>query len=93
LKKEIDAKEIAHVSAALMSSKNCKSAVKYIDEKTIVRATWHNKPKANNRSETMVVTIGSPNYKEREFIKKCKKTNNSSFPKIPIQIKSYPIKK
>jgi hypothetical protein len=92
MKKEIDAREIASVSAALMSIKDCRSAVKYIDDKTIVRATWHNKPKANNRIEVMVVTIGAPNYKEREFIKKCKKSGES-FPIKKIQLKHYPIKK
>jgi hypothetical protein len=72
MKKEIDSKHIASVCSALMSG-DAKSAVKYLDEKTIVRATWHNKPMSRNRLETMVVTIGAPNYLERAFIKKCNK--------------------
>jgi len=72
MKKEIDAKHIATVCAALMSS-DAKSAVKYLDDKTIVRATWHNKPMSRNRSETMVVTIGAPNYRERATIARYKR--------------------
>ena len=70
MKQDIDAREIAQVTAALMVS-DAKSAIKYLDVKTIVRATWHNKPKANSKRETIIVTIGQPNYRERKFIAKC----------------------
>jgi len=90
MKKEIDAREIAHVAAALMTS-DCKSAVKYLDDKTIVRATWHNKPTGRARKETMVVTIGAPNYREVKFINRLKKANEP-FPVKKIQLKSYPVK-
>ena len=70
MKKEVDAKEIAQVTAALMVS-DAKSAVKYLDNKTVVRATWHDKPSDKNKRETMIVTIGHPNYKEAKFIAKC----------------------
>ena len=70
MKKDIDSKEIAQVTAALMVS-DAKSAVKYLDAKTVVRATWHNKPNYKNTRETMIVTIGHPNYLEVKFIAKC----------------------
>ena len=71
---------------------NCKSAVKFLDEKTIVRATWRNKPKGNNTREEIVVTIGCPNYLERAFVKQCKQSGEK-FPIRKIQLKYYPIKK
>ena len=67
MKKQIDHKLFSTVCAALIGS-DAKSAIKYIDDKTVVRATWHNKPRANNRMEYMVVSFGAPNYRERAFI-------------------------
>jgi len=91
MKTEIDTKWIATVSATLIAS-DAKSAIKYLSEKLVVKATWHNKPKANNRGETMVVTFGKPNYLERKFIADCKKAK-VAFPVSKIQLKFYPVKK
>lgn len=88
MKKEIDAREIGNVSAALIISK-CKSATKYLDEKTIVRATWRNKPSNKNSREEMVITFGNPNYLERAYIKKLK-IDGVKFPIKEIKIKHYP---
>ena len=52
MKTEIDTKWIATVSATLIATKDAKSAIKYLSDKLVVKATWHNKPKANNRSNT-----------------------------------------
>jgi hypothetical protein len=90
MKQQIDAKEIAQVTAALMVSE-AKSAVKYLDAKTIVRATWHNKPKVNSKRETMIVTIGQPNYRERKFINKCA-LECVKLPTKPV-LKDWPKKK
>jgi len=40
----------------------------------------------------MVLTIGRPNYAEREFIKLCKKAGEP-FPVKKMQLKFYPKKK
>lgn len=80
----------ASVCGALMES-DAKSAIKYVDEKTIVRATWRFKPNARHRRDEMVVTIGAPNYAEREFIKKCKKAGEP-LPVKKIQFRAYPKK-
>ncbi|HEY4714595.1 MAG TPA: hypothetical protein VIH30_10205 [Aquirhabdus sp.] len=92
MKTEIDTKWIATVSATLIATKDAKSAIKYLSDKLVVKATWHNKPKANNRGETMVVTFGKPNYLERKFIADCKKAK-VAFPVSKIQLKFYPVKK
>jgi hypothetical protein len=90
VKQEIDSKEIAQVTAALMVS-DAKSAVKYLDAKTIVRATWHNKPSSKNKHEEMVITIGQPNYRERKFINKCA-LECVKLPTKPV-LKDWPVKK
>jgi hypothetical protein len=69
-----------------------KTAIKIIDEKTTVKATWHNKPSGRNSREEMVVTFGAPNYLDRIFIKKCKKAGET-FPVKKIQFRPYPKKK
>lgn len=67
-------------------------ATKYLGPKDIVRATRVLcRGRIDNRRNTEVVlTIGRPNYQEREFIKKCKK---DSFPIKEIQLKFPPKKR
>jgi hypothetical protein len=91
MKKSIEAKWFAIVCDALIGS-GMKTAIKIIDEKTTVKATWHNKPSGRNSREEMVVTFGAPNYLDRIFIKKCKKAGET-FPVKKIQFRPYPKKK
>jgi len=89
MKNVIDAKWISTVSATLISTKNVKSAIKYLSDELVVKATWHDKPKDNNNSATMVVTFGKPNYREIAFINNLKKCGEP-FPVKKIQLKFYP---
>ena len=91
MKKVIDPKVIAAVCGALANS-DAKTATKYLDEKTVVHATWRFKPSSRNHREEMVVTMGEPNYQDRIFIKKCKKAGEP-FPVKKIQFRAYPKKK
>jgi hypothetical protein len=86
----IDPKLFALVCGALIGS-GMKSAVKIVNEKTVVRATWRNKPDSRSKREEMVVTFGEPNYQERDFIKKCKKAGEL-MPVKKIQFRAYPKK-
>ena len=86
----IDPRVFATVCGALIAS-DAKTAVKYIDDKTIVRATWRFKPNARNRRNEIAITYGAPNYSEREFIKKCKKVGEP-LPVNKIQFRAYPQK-
>ena len=96
MKKKIDPKHFASVCDALQNS-DCKTATKYIDAHTVVRATWRHRPRYDNRLEEMVVTLGCPNYREREFINKCKKICKDAgepFHVITdIMLKPFPVKK
>ena len=92
--KPVDPKVFAHVCGALTRVQGAKTATKYLDEKTVVRATWRNKVysrKSVLRKE-MVVTFGAPNYLERRFILACKKAGEP-FPVKKIQFRFYPTKK
>ena len=91
MKKKIDPKHFASVCDALQNS-DCKTATKYIDANTVARATWRHKPKSRNSREEMVVTIGCPNYLERKFVAKCKKSGEP-FPVKKVQFRHFPIKK
>lgn len=63
-----------------------KQATKYLDEKTTVKATFQGKRRKNQSSSTILFTIGRPNYKERQFIKDCKKAE-VKFPVRKLQLK------
>ena len=65
-------------------------ATKYISHKEIVRAvrkTFRGKILASSNAE-ITLTIGRPNYLEREFIKLCVKAGEP-FPVKKIQCKAY----
>lgn len=71
-----------------------RSATIFQDEKSIVRATRKlvngKVPGFGNIEVTL--TIGKPNYKERNFVKQCKKAGEP-FPIKKIQLKFPPKKK
>lgn len=90
MKITIDPKIFAIVCDALIGS-GMKSAVKIVNDKTIVRATWRNKPDSRSKREEIVITFGAPNYDERDFIKKCKKAGEP-MPVKKIQFRAYPKK-
>lgn len=65
-------------------------ATKYLAPNLVVRATRRGKFDKRNRSFEFVVTIGKPNYRERDFIAQCKRAGEK-FPIKKIQLK-YPPK-
>ena len=79
------------VCGALIES-GAKTAIKYLDAKTVVRATWRFKPRSRRTREEIVVTFGAPNYRERLFIKRCAKAGEP-FPVRKVQLIYYPVKK
>lgn len=68
------------VLSTVVSDSDVKRATKYISDKLVVRATRRLYKKYPNRKTDNIeihVTIGRPNYVEREFIKLCKRANES----------------
>lgn len=77
---------------AVVNDSNVKRAVKYISPKLIVRATRTGKKAVRSGNIEITLTIGKPNYLEREFIKLCNKAKEP-YPIKKIQIKLFPINK
>jgi hypothetical protein len=63
-----------------------KKAAYFHSEKEVAKVTLRGKRDKRDRHSTFLVTIGRPNYDEREFIKKCKKAGEP-FPVKKIQVK------
>lgn len=64
-------------------------AAKYLSEKLVVRATrprTNGKVSARGTNIHASLVIGRPNFKQREFIKRCKKAGEP-FPVKKVQIK------
>ena len=66
-----------------------KKATKFLSDKLVIRATRKTyRGRIDRRGNTEVfLTIGRPNFTEREFIKACVKSGES-FPVKKIQLKS-----
>ena len=58
---------------AVLECPDLKRATKYLDWKTTVKCTRQGKFDGRDRAQTVVVTMGAPNYEERIFLKLCKK--------------------
>ena len=91
MKKEIDPKYFQKVCAALLAG-DCKSAIQYIDTKTVIKATWMYKPNGRNSRETIIISFGVPGYREAAFVKACVKAGEP-FPVKKVQLRPYPKKR
>jgi hypothetical protein len=69
-----------------------RKATRYVSPRLVVKACRRHKPDRRNLRVEFVVTLGAPNYAEREFIKRCKKAGEP-FPVRKIQLQFYPLKK
>lgn len=63
-----------------------KTATKYIGERFVVKATRKGKLDGRHTQQHIVLTVGTPNYAERKFIKDCLKAGET-FPVRRVQIK------
>lgn len=79
---------VGKVVDALIAS-NARRATKFLSEKETVRAQrvmFNGRIDKRDKRTTVVVTFGTPNYLERDFIKKLKKAG-APFPVKKIQLK------
>jgi hypothetical protein len=83
--------DIINVVETLINDSNLRRAVKYISPKMIVRGT-RGKIFYKTDNIEITLTIGRPNYIEREFIKLCQKAKEP-FPIKKIQLQNWPKKK
>lgn len=76
---------VATVDYALAKAKR---ATKYVSPALVVKATRRHKPRRNERTAEIVLTIGAPNYAERAFIKTARKAGEA-FPIRKVQLKHW----
>lgn len=70
-----------------------KRATKYVSPTFTIKATRPHKPdKRAGGSTTISLTVGRPNYAEREFIKQAKKAGEP-FPIKRVLLKAWPTRK
>jgi hypothetical protein len=94
MRKQIDPQHAADVFRALtQAGASARTATKYIDPKTVVRATWRFKPNNESTRAEIVITFGAPNYLDRAAIKKAKKANAPLPGAGAVQLRAYPKKR
>ena len=76
---------IGRVVFAILGS-DAYRATKYISPTEVIKATRRHKRNKRAKRVEMVVTVGDPNYAEREFIKRCRQAGEP-FPVKKIQLK------
>jgi hypothetical protein len=73
----------------LLLRTECYQTTKYLSDREVIRATRRWKPSKRERRIELVLTVGEPNYRERKFIKACKKAGEP-FPVRKIQMRPWP---
>jgi hypothetical protein len=76
----------------LLLRTECYQTTKYLSPNEVIRATRRHKPSARARRIEAVLTVGAPNYRERQFIKACLRAGEP-FPIKRIQLRPWPRKR
>lgn len=84
-------KQTTKVVSALIVS-GAKRATLYLSAKERVSAQYVGRRDARDRRHIIVVTIGTPNYADCEFIRRCRRAGEP-FPVKKVQLKFSPKKK
>jgi len=84
---KIARKDIARVVEATLGL-GARRATVFLGPKQVVRATRRHKPDGRANYVELVLTVGVPNYREREFVRACQKAGEP-FPVKKIQLKWY----
>ena len=87
---------VSKVVNALVEDRNVWRATCFLDNRRVVKATrkrFHGKPyPVNARGESFILSFGRPNYREREFLKQCKRAGEP-LPVKKIQLQFIPVGK
>lgn len=84
---DMDAVEfVEDVVGAVLSGR--RKATKYLSPSVVIKATARHKPNKRARNVEMILTIGKPNYVEREFIRDCKRAGER-LPVKRVQVKEW----
>jgi hypothetical protein len=89
---KIDTKDLTEVVVSLVRAE-AYSATKFISKNFVIRATkpcYRRRKKqwsARDTRDNLVLTVGVPNYREREFVKKF---SSGTLP-TEVQIRNFPV--
>jgi hypothetical protein len=61
------------VVSSLILSTHKRKATRFLGDNLVVKLTRQRRERKNATHHTFLLTVGAPNYLEREFIKQCKK--------------------
>jgi hypothetical protein len=86
------AKHIEKAYAALHCAKFVRRATVFVTEKLTVRLTRQSPHTKRARYENFVLSVGAPNYREREFIRLCRKAGET-FAVKKVQLDFWPKKR
>lgn len=86
---KITRKSIAQTVESVLETGEVRQATTFLDENTVVTASRRHRPEKRSNHTELVLTMGKPNYRQREFIKACKKSGEP-FPVKKTQLKFYP---
>lgn len=84
-------KHVARAYNALTRDHDIRKVVIYLSPKLTIKLTRQQRDR-RSKSHTYLLTIGAPNYAEREFIKSLVKAKEP-FPVKKVQLKFYPKKR
>lgn len=85
-------KKIGECVRDVLTIKNCRRAMAFISPKKTVKATAQRRLDKRDRSATILVTVGAPNFLERRLIRSYQKSG-VVFPLNQIHHKFWPKKK
>lgn len=86
---KITRKSIAQTVESVLETAEVRQATTFLDENTVVTATRRHRPDRRANHTELVLTMGKPNFRQREFIKSCRKAHEP-FPVKKTQLKFYP---
>lgn len=81
---------IQQVANAVIRS-GAHTGVKYVSAKRVIRCTRRHKRDRRAQREEFILTIGAPNYREREFLRMCKKAGEP-IPVAKVQLRFKKVK-
>lgn len=78
------------VISALIVLTDKKKATKFIGPHLVIKATRQRRTRKNAAHQTFLLTVGAPNYAERQFIKACVKAKEP-LPVEKVQLRDFPV--
>lgn len=78
-------RDLPKMLALMNANPQCRRVTKYLAPNLTLKATYQGKRDRRNRRNTVLVTFGTPNYREAKFIKACQKAGEP-FPVKKLQV-------